>query len=201
MEDKTKKKIVKKCGICGVEFKDGEETVPFKSKMVHLNCFNIGVKVIGEQKQEELNEKAEAKKTRKKTAKPKMELKDGMSEDEYKEKQDLYAYIRKVLEEDEIPSNIYAMSQKIMTKYGYSFTEMKDTLVYANEIKGKELTGDIVGIIPYLYTEAQRYYEEIKNIEKNNNGKDVDKFYKEKVIKIRPKKRVPKQLNFEDEES
>ena len=189
------------CSLCGEVIHEDEEYFELKRKPAHIRCFNVGVKVSATQKQEKLTEEVEKTKGKKKSSKSKIEYKDGLSEDEYKDKQDLYAYIRKILGEEEIPSNVYAMTSKIMSKYGYSFADMKDALAYANEIKGMELTGDIVGIIPYLYTEAQRYYEEIKNIEKNNNGKDVNKFYKEKVIKIKPKKRVPKQLKFDDEES
>ena len=35
--------------------------------------------------------------------------------------------------------------------------------------------------------EAQKYYEEVKNIEEKNKDKNIDQMYKETVIRIKPK--------------
>ena len=48
--------------------------------------------------------------------------------------------------------------------------------------------GDIIGIIPYYYDEAQAYFESIKRIEKSNESYNIDKMYKEKIILIPSKK-------------
>ena len=68
-----------------------------------------------------------------------------------------------------------------------------DFLINSN----KELTSDIVGLIPYYYSEAQSYYESLKKIEENNRWVNYKNMYKEKVIYIQPgRKRSPVLLDI-----
>lgn len=170
----------------------GEASVPYKGKKAHEKCFNIAIKTLQKDKTEKLEEKQ--KKT-KRTSKPKAELKDAMSEEEYQEKQQYYQYLRR-LTGDELSAKIYALTEDYMKRYGFTFKSMYLTLVYLNEIICKDLTGDVVGIIPYYHTEAEKYYESIQKIEDSTKDVDVSKFYQEKTIMIKPKKRKVKQLDI-----
>ena len=80
----------------------------------------------------------------------------------------------------------------------FTFKEMYQTLVYLHEIIEKELVGDVVGLIPYYLTEAQNYFASISRVEEANKDIDVSKMYKEKVVRIQPKKRTIKQLDIEN---
>ena len=73
---------------------------------------------------------------------------------------------------------------------------MYQTLIYL-ELQDKELTGDVVGLIPYYYSDAEKYYSDVDNLEKQMKNVDIGQMYKEKVIVIKPKQRVPKQLDFD----
>ena len=70
-------------------------------------------------------------------------------------------------------------------------------MVYLHEIIEKDLTGDVVGIIPYYYSEAMQYYDSINKVLELNEGVDVSNMYKEKTIRVQPKKRKVKQIDIE----
>ena len=73
---------------------------------------------------------------------------------------------------------------------------MYQTLVYLNEILEKELTGDVVGLIPYYYSEMEKYYSNIEKIEKVNENKDISSMYKQRVVNIQPKRKHKKLIDI-----
>jgi hypothetical protein len=185
----------KKCKICN-ESIIGEEGVPYKGRTVHQKCFNIVVKTLQKNKVEKITE-AEEKKKRGRASKPKAELKSGLSEEEYKEKQDYYNYIRSIVGKEELSAKTYALSEDYIKRYGFTFFSMHRTLIYLHEIISKELTGDIVGIIPYYHTEALQYFSSLLKVEELNKNINTSGMYKEKIIQIKPSKRRTKQISIE----
>ena len=189
----------KKCVICNQTIKPDEETIPFKNRTAHLVCFNVHMKAIGDKNKEtktDLNKKTKPKVTKSK-AKPKIELKDPVSEADYQEKKSFYEYLRQILDDD-ISTKTYAVVSKMMGQYDYfTFTTMELTLRYIKDIKGREVKGDMVGLIPFYYDEAQEYFKEVKSVEEKNKDKNINQMYKETVIRIKPKQRVIKQLDFD----
>ena len=186
----------KKCCFCNELIKKDDKTVPFKNRTAHESCFNVAMKAVSVTKKEDLDQKLEEKKQKRK-AKPKAELKDPMSEEDYQDKKDFYEYIRKLIGSEDIPVKIYAIVSKQIEQYGFDFQGMKQTLVYLHDIKERELTGDIVGIIPYYYDEAKAFNNEVDRIDKENQNIDSQQMYKQKTIYIKPKKREIKQLPFD----
>ena len=75
---------------------------------------------------------------------------------------------------------------------------MYQTLVYLHEIVEKDLVGDIVGLIPFYYDQAQSYYNGVERVAEINKDVDLSKMYKEKTIIVQPKKRKIKQLDIEN---
>lgn len=192
--------MAKKCPLCNNIIKSDEDTIPFKNRTAHSACFAVHMKALSNDKQAKLEKKAEEQKLAKAKHKPKAELKDGLSEEEYQEKKKVIEYLKMLLDSPEIPSSIYAIMNNDMERYNHTYTGIYNTLRYLHEIKEKELTGNIVGIVPYYYDEADKYYKEIQTIEQNNKDIDIHNMYKEKVIVIKPKKRAIKQLSFDDDE-
>ena len=185
----------KKCLICGETILD-EQSVPYKGRFVHLQCFNIAMKTLHKDKTEKLKEKKENIPISKKVKKPKMELKDSLSEEEYEYKQKYYEYLRQLINDTQLSTKIYVLSEDYIKKYNFTFKGMYLTLLYENEILGKQLTGDIIGIIPYCYEEAKQYYISIENIKNENENVDISKMYKEKIIKIEPKHKKIHQIDI-----
>ena len=185
----------RKCVICNEPLID-EQGVPYKGRYAHQKCFNIAMKTLQKDKNKEIDKVAEKKKVGRK-AKPKAELKEALSEEEYQKKQQYYKYLRQLLDGEELSAKIYALTEDYIERYKFSYESMYQTLMYLHEIIEKELTGDIVGIIPYYHSEAMQYYESVNKVAELNKNIDISKMYKEKTIIIQPKKRKIKQIDIE----
>lgn len=183
----------KKCVICNELIVD-EQGVPYKGRYAHQKCFNIAIKTLQKDKSEQINKVAEQKKVGRK-AKPKAELKEALSEEDYEKKQQYYKYLRGLV--DEVSAKIYALTEDYIKRYEFTYEGMYKTLFYLHEIVEKDLTGDVVGIIPYYYTEAMQYYEAINKVVELNENVDISNMYKKKTIMVQPKKRKIKQIDIE----
>lgn len=184
----------RKCVICN-EILD-EQGVQYKGRYAHQKCFNIAMKTLQKEKNREIDKVAEKKKVGRK-AKPKAELKEALSEDEYRKKQQYYNYLRELIDGQELSAKIYALTEDYIERYKFTYESMYKTLVYLHEIIEKELTGDVVGIIPYYHSEAAQYYESIDKVADFNKDIDISQMYKEKTILIQPKKKKIKQIDIE----
>lgn len=184
----------RKCVICN-EILD-EQGVPYKGRYAHQKCFNIAMKTLQKDKNKEIDKVAEKKKVGRK-AKPKAELKEALSEEEYRKKQQYYNYLRGLIDGQELSAKIYALTEDYIERYKFTYESMYKTLVYLHEIIEKELTGDVVGIIPYYHSEAVQYYESIDKVAELNKDVDISQMYKERTILIQPKKKKIKQIDIE----
>ena len=174
------------CVYCGEKILPEEKSVPFKKRYAHERCFNEAIKSAQQEKQKKLDEKIKTKTGRSK--KPQIELKDAMSEEEYKEKKKFYDYVRSLYKEDEeLPAKIYAVVEDYRRKYNFTFDGMYKTLFYLHELKGRDLEKDIVGIIKYYYSEALKYYRQIEQVEELNKDIDVSNFYKTRTVCVTPR--------------
>lgn len=184
----------RKCVICNETL--DEQGVQYKGRYAHQKCFNIAMKTLQKEKNKEIDKVAEKKKVGRK-AKPKAELKEALSEEEYRKKQQYYNYLRGLIDGQELSAKIYALTEDYIERYKFTYESMYKTLVYLHEIIEKELTGDVVGIIPYYHSEAAQYYESIDKVAELNKDIDISKMYKEKTILIQTKKKKIKQIDIE----
>lgn len=184
----------RKCVICNETL--DEQGVQYKGRYAHQKCFNIAMKTLQKEKNREIDKVAEKKKVGRK-AKPKAELKEALSEEEYRKKQQYYNYLRGLIDGQELSAKIYALTEDYIERYKFTYESMYKTLVYLHEIIEKELTGDVVGIIPYYHSEAAQYYESIDKVAEFNKDIDISQMYKEKTILIQPKKKKIKQIDIE----
>lgn len=190
----------RKCALCNEIIKDDEyesNCMPYKKRYVHITCFNASVKAVAVDKKEKLEKKKEEiegnKKGKKKQIRtPKAELKDGMSDEEYKEKREYYDYLKQILNTDKLSAKTYTLSDKYIHQFEWTWRGMRDALVYLHEIKEKEITEDIVGYLPYIYDDSLRFFEEVKRVEENNKEAPLSDMYKTKriVYRKRPQKTI-----------
>lgn len=186
----------KKCVICGNIIKDGEETIPYKSRTAHLKCFNNMSKITGV---ERIKRETPVKKTA--ATKPKKaltELKEGLTEEEYQEKKAFFDYLRKLINTSELSAKIYKLTGDYLKIYPrFTYTGMQNTLKYYFEITGHPISGDCVGIIPYYYDEAEKYWSSVENIKKANEKVDADGMYKIKQYQFKPRPYTRKLIDIE----
>lgn len=185
----------KKCVICG-DFIIDEAGVPYKQRYAHQKCFNIAIKTLQGDKAEKLEAKNDKKKIAK--VKPKAELKDCLSEEEYKFKNDFYNYIRNLTKDNQISAKVYALADNYIKRYDFTFEGMYKTIKYLNEYMDKTITGDIIGIIPYYYDEAQAFYKNLELLCEENKNMRIENMYKTRIIKIKKERKTFPQINIED---
>lgn len=185
----------RKCVICNEPIVDGDG-VPYKGRYAHKKCFNIAIKTLQKDKTEQIDKVATKKKIGRK-ARPQAELKEALSEEEYAKKQQYYKYLRSLIEGEELSTKVYALTEDYIKRYGFTYESMHKTLVYLHEIIEKDLTGDVIGIVPYYHTEAMQYYESVDKLEEHNESMDISNMYKEKTIIVQPKRRKIKQIDIQ----
>ena len=183
------------CVLCGLTIEDNSDSVPYKNRYAHTACFRAAAKAIHVDKTEKVKKK-EVEKKIKSTSKPKAELKDALSDEEYIQKNLYYDYICKTTGIAEVPVKIYALTENYIKKYGFTFQGLYATLTYMHNILGKEFGEDIVGLIPYYYTEAQAHYKAVKSVGDRNKDINTEGMYKKKTVYINPKQKKIKQLDI-----
>jgi hypothetical protein len=188
----------KKCLLCGEPILPTEQFVPYKTRYAHQHCFDSSMKQLAQAKKSALNIKTEQKKDKTTKKQPQAVLKEGMSEEDYALKKRYYNYLKNLLVDEQLTIKQVVASERFIERYNFTFEGMYQTLVYINEILGKELTGDIVGIIPYYYSEANSFNQDLKNIEENNKKINLKQLYPEKIIYVHPHKKKINTMKIED---
>lgn len=185
------------CLLCGKPIEDNNDSVPYKGRYAHNACFRVAIKAVHIDKTEKLEEKAEQKaaKKRGRPPKPKAELKDSVTEEQYIQKKLYYDYLRKFIG-DKLPAKVYAVTERYIQQYDFTYQKMYQTLTYMHNILEKEFTDDIVGLIPYYYDKAEKHYYTVKQVEEKNKDKDIEGMYKNKIIYIDPKRKKCKQIDI-----
>ena len=134
-----------------------------------------------------------------------------MSEDERTkqeelDKQELHAYIMKLFRMDYVDARIQKQIKKYVEENNYTYSGIKKALVYFFEVKGNsiEKANGGIGIVPYVYQQAYRYYYSLWEAQQKNKDKVVVEYVpvvKEIVITV-PQRQVKKRkvFSFLDEE-
>lgn len=162
-------KHIVKCAICNESF--DANSVPF----VKVNSRRYAHKSCAEAKQVELTQ---------------TEL----------DKEELLEYIKKLLSIEYITPRIHKQLNQYVEEYHYTYSGMRKALIYFYEIKGNDVekANGGIGIIPYVYDSAYRYYYELWLAQERNRGKEIVN-YKPDVVIInipRPEKKVKKRKLF-----
>lgn len=190
------------CVLCGKPIEDKNDSVPYKGRYAHNTCFRVAVKAVHVNKTERLEEKVKQAETKQKEtkkkgrpSKPKAELKDAITEEQYIQKKLYYDYLRGFFG-IKLPAKIYALTERYIQQYDFTYQKMYQTLTYMHNILEKEFTDDIVGLIPYYYDKADKHYHTVKQVEENNKDKDIKEMYKNRTVYIDPKKKKRKQIDI-----
>lgn len=178
----------RKCQICKEWIQDDEESIKYKTGYAHRKCFNVAMKLVTTEKKTKL---ASAKK--KEAPKPQKELKDGLSEEEYREKCKLCDYIRELTQED-LSVATYKLIEDYKKKYKISYTEMYQDLQWYFDLCGNAVEGDrVIAMVPLCHTEAQKYYLSIEkaNVSCQENLKNLPTMYKSRRAVMSDIRRTP----------
>ena len=190
----------KKCIICGQPILDTDQTIAYKKSTAHERCFNGLYDVLSNERKDQHKAKEQKKKQEIKekkspdAPKPQIEVAPPMSEEEYGQKKAYYEYLRKMI--GDVESKHYAITEKYIKQYGFTFEGMQQTLQYLDEILNKVSEGNIIGLIPYYYDEALNHNRELVEIEQKNKGKNINEMYHTNVVRIGKKPSRKKKMDF-----
>jgi len=95
----------------------------------------------------------------------------------------LEEYIKKLFKTDKINAKTKKQIRDFKQEYGYTYTGMFKTLYWWYEIKGHttELARDGIGIVPYVYDDAEKYYFVLYMAEQMNKKIST---YKPEIIEV-----------------
>lgn len=134
-----------------------------------------------------------------------------MTEDEKlaqqeKDKIELESYIMKLFNIDFVDARVRKQIKQYVEEYNYTYSGIHKALIYHFEIKGGsiEKANGGIGIVPYVYQSAYRYYYALWEAQQKNKDKVVDEYVptvKEIIIPV-PQRQVKKRklFTFLDEE-
>ena len=104
-----------------------------------------------------------------------------------------------------MPPSIQKQIKDYIAKYNYTYEGILQTLKYFYEVKKRSLPNTTtLGIIPYVYADAQAYFGKLQTIKEVNENIDIKKADKEVVYIRRPQRKINKKrfftfLDFEEE--
>lgn len=124
---------------------------------------------------------------------------------EEKDLEALEKYIMHLFDEPYVNARVRKQLKEYKEQYNFTYSGILKTLIYWYEIKGNstEKANGGIGIIPYVYNDALKYYYTLYLAKLANESKDIEIYKpKEKVIEILPPRVQPKRIRllFEDEE-
>lgn len=119
----------------------------------------------------------------------------GTLSEEEKMKQKIFDYTRKLFKENFNKKKIETHMLKIMKDNPqYTYSGIFKTLVYWYELKNGnvEKSNYGLGIVPYVYEDAFRYYKALWETQQKNNEKNIVDFIpKQNTVRIRNPQRNP----------
>lgn len=174
----------RKCVICSKWIEQGDETVPYKNRLAHIQCFNSMMKMAVKSN----SEKKQVKQSKRKKINPKS-LGDCLTEEESKQKKSLIKYVEQLFGE-KANAKTYTQIKNLMKDYPYfTYDGLEQSMRYFYEIKENPITNQSMGIVPYIYDQAQEYFRNLKGVQSYNASiANVNQLYAHKKVKIVPPK-------------
>lgn len=180
----------RKCVICSNWIENGDETVPYKNRLAHVQCFNSMMKMAVKSNSEKKATKTQSKKK----INPKS-LGDCLTEEESRQKRSLIKYVEQLFGE-KANAKTYTQIKNLMKDYPYfTYVGLEQAMRFFYEIKENPVSGQSMGIVPYVYDQAQEYFKNLKEVQSHNASiSNINQLYTHKKVKIAPPK-------IEEEES
>lgn len=178
----------RKCVICSNWIEKGDKTVPYKNRLAHVQCFNSMMKMAVKSNSEK--KAAKSKKTKKINPKSTV-LGDCLTEEESKQKRSLISYIEELFGE-KANAKTYTQIKNLMRDYPYfTYVGLEQSIRFFYEIKENPITNQGLGIVPYVYDQAQEYFKNLGEVQSHNASiSNVNELYAHKKVRIAPPKIV-----------
>lgn len=98
----------------------------------------------------------------------------------------LEAYIKKLFKTEYVNQRIKKQINDFFNNYNYTYSGMLKALIYTYEIKGNsiEKANGGIGIIPYVYDNAYKYYHAIWLAQQFNDAQPIEQYKPEETVVI-----------------
>ena len=114
---------------------------------------------------------------------------------------ELETYLKKLFNVEALTFKVGKQIDDFVEQYGYTYTGILKTLQYWYDIKKHSVdkAWGGIGIVPYIYDDAKKYYYQIYLAQEANKDVEVDKSYQVNVINVsapKPQRPEPPRLDF-----
>ena len=128
------------------------------------------------------------------------EEKEQVQSQEDKDKEELENYIMKLFNTNFVDPMIQKQIKQFIEEYNYTYSGIRKALIYFYEVKrgSLEKANGRIGIVPYVYKQAYRYYYALWEAQQKNVNKNIE-LYVPKVRKITisvPERKIKKRNLF-----
>lgn len=177
-----------KCAVCGERFDvDSEPGVKVNStRYAHKRC------------------RPDILKTYAPATRPKVAIASKTKEDKIKEeRKSCIAYIQVLLGADNCDWGlITAQLSRMVKEYNYTYSGIEGTLRWYYEIEHHEIQewNNVVGLVPFIYSQAKQYYLKINQAIAANEGKNINDFISAIGVVAHKPEHKHKKTCWDDEE-
>lgn len=118
---------------------------------------------------------------------------------EEKDKKELCDYIVKIFGLKAPGPRNYALIKKYKEENGYSYRSMLYSLKFFYEVQNNttDKSHESIGIIPYIYEDAKKYYGNLAH-KKTNLAETINKQAEAKTVVVQRKQKKPRQIKLID---
>lgn len=178
--------------VCGKYIEKDEDCKPYKNRFVHTMCFNSLIEASTAIKKGEVSIKEVQDVKR-----AEIERKQGLSEEEFAIKTAYFNKLKSLTGLKQLTVKIFKLTEDYIKKYNMTYEGLLNSLKYFYDIKENVVTGDVVGIIPYVYDEANVYFQDLQQI-KINNEKNIPKLKNiNSIVSVKITPTTPKQIDMD----
>lgn len=120
---------------------------------------------------------------------------------EQQDEKDLDNYIMTLFKTTYVDARVKKQIKSMMLKYGYGYSGILKTLVYWYEVKKNsiEKANGGIGIVPYVFEDAKKYFYAIFVAQEKNKDKDAQSFVRKgRTVTIISPKRTVKKMRLVD---
>lgn len=166
-----------------------EESFEYKGRYYHEKCFVKYSKKTTKEKVKQKKEKQKIDKAKKEIQQETLvTMEPDLSDEEILAKEKVINYLKQLLNTEQLNVKIYKLLKDYYITYKFSYEGMLITLKYFYEIKENPVINDCVGIIPYVYEDAQEYEKVRKSVVKQIENINFKKIVTNKIIKLKKSK-------------
>lgn len=153
------------------------------ARVYHVRCYDE--KIQQELEKQQRKKDKEITKVRKEEKEKVIEIPKAVSEDEAQSREHFFGLVKKLTGNKVLSAKTYVLADRYKKEYKFTWEGMEKTLIFTYQLNESPIGDEIIGIIPWRYTEANEFYDSLEDIKPVEES--LEDLYKKRKVKIRPK--------------